>query len=452
MSLGIAALLVLALLSLSPLAVMASAGDPGSRDALWIAEAENDALLRVSKSSGELILRVPGAGLKDALAVSSDEPDTLWAYGEETLSAFSASGEQLLTVPVEVYDEDYDAGEASAHLAVNRDLAVWLSFSTHLHHFDEAGNKLHTVAVGQDIKSITIDRKHNYLWVATKERLDAYNALGEITTSIAPDVEFDYRDIAYDPKLDELWAAERKFVRRYSPEDGSLLFSLELSDGISYIEPDYQGGAWVASDDDIDQYLIKIDSTGVEQFRLKPFSREIVAIASEPEDSSIWVASEDAVLHLSATGELLHTVDLAGLLPTDDDAGASGFTVTALALFVQYNPPPIADAGEDINALTLLPVQLDASQSYDPNGGLLSFNWSLVAPGGSSAFLDDTTHPLPSLTPDLAGDYLFELIVNDGEYDSEPSQVTVTAADGVAPPNARAGRDQAVLTGSRVVL
>jgi PKD repeat protein len=123
-----------------------------------------------------------------------------------------------------------------------------------------------------------------------------------------------------------------------------------------------------------------------------------------------------------------------------------------MAIFAQYNPPPIAEAGNDVNALTLHPIQLDGTQSYDPDTSLISFNWSLFAPAGSSAFLDDATNPLPRLTPDIAGDYQVELIVNDGEYDSEPSQVTVSASDGIAPPNARAGRDQAVLTGSRVNL
>ena len=192
----------------------------------------------------------------------------------------------------------------------------------------------------------------------------------------------------------------------------------------------------------------------MEQLRLGPYSEEIVEVVSEPADSSVWVASRDAVQHIGVTGEILHDVDLGGSREDDDDDSddESEFDVRALALFIQLNRLPVADTGDDVNALTNVSVQLDGSQSYDPEGRLITFSWLVAAPLGSSAALHDATHPLPRLTPDVAGDYLVELIVNDGESDSAPSQVTVSVSDEVAPPNARAGRDQPVLLGSGVVL
>src|SRR5205823_5084451 len=55
-------------------------------------------------------------------------------------------------------------------------------------------------------------------------------------------------------------------------------------------------------------------------------------------------------------------------------------------------------------------------------------------------------------TPDLPGDYVFELIVNDGNTDSLPDRVTLHAFAANAPPNARAGRDQNARVGTAVIL
>src|SRR5262249_40469210 len=59
----------------------------------------------------------------------------------------------------------------------------------------------------------------------------------------------------------------------------------------------------------------------------------------------------------------------------------------------------------------------------------------------------------PSFTPDVAGAYVLSLVVNDGSLDSAPAVVMVRAeppAD--VPPNADAGPDQHVVTGSHVSL
>ena len=120
---------------------------------------------------------------------------------------------------------------------------------------------------------------------------------------------------------------------------------------------------------------------------------------------------------------------------------------------VGANAPPLADAGADLNALTGQPLWLDATASYDPDGDLIGFAWSPGdAPAGSLAALDDASLPAPSFTPDVAGDYHFDLVVNDGVRDSGPDRVIVTAVDADVAPNAHAGRDQTVASGETVFL
>jgi hypothetical protein len=59
------------------------------------------------------------------------------------------------------------------------------------------------------------------------------------------------------------------------------------------------------------------------------------------------------------------------------------FDLQALVWHITFQPAnhaPIADAGTDLNAQITAPVVLDGSQSYDPDGDLLTFLWFLVAP------------------------------------------------------------------------
>lgn len=120
---------------------------------------------------------------------------------------------------------------------------------------------------------------------------------------------------------------------------------------------------------------------------------------------------------------------------------------------VASNYPPVADAGSDANDLVGREVRLDGSGSYDPDGDLITFSWSLSdLPPTSVAYLEDSTSPQPSFVPDVPGDYTYELIVSDAEASSAADYVTVTAAAGVADPNADAGRDQTLSLGDTAYL
>ena len=115
------------------------------------------------------------------------------------------------------------------------------------------------------------------------------------------------------------------------------------------------------------------------------------------------------------------------------------------------NLAPTANAGVSQKVVTGQSINLDGSQSTDPEGNSLSYRWSLVtAPSTSSATLSANNIVAPEFTPDTLGNYVFQLIVNDGDKDSAPTTVTISDQD--LAPTAHAGADQSAATSVLVTL
>ena len=122
--------------------------------------------------------------------------------------------------------------------------------------------------------------------------------------------------------------------------------------------------------------------------------------------------------------------------------------------FVPSNgpPPPVANAGAAQMALVGQTVTLDGSGSTNPSGvGTLTYSWVFTSkPAGSTAVLNNPTSVMPTFVPDIAGDYVISLTVNNGKASSTAS-VTVSTKNPPAP-IANAGSDQHVDQGATVVL
>jgi len=115
------------------------------------------------------------------------------------------------------------------------------------------------------------------------------------------------------------------------------------------------------------------------------------------------------------------------------------------------NSPPVANAGPAQTVVSHTLVTLDGSRSTDVDGDSLTYTWSILnAPAGSAAVLSDVHAVKPTFTVDLLGDYVIQLIVNDGTVNSSPATVTITTEN--SPPVANAGLAQTVPLGSVVTL
>jgi len=114
-----------------------------------------------------------------------------------------------------------------------------------------------------------------------------------------------------------------------------------------------------------------------------------------------------------------------------------GTSPSALALWnvlaeVAAGAAPRSIAGDDQQGWTGDPIQLDGSQSFDASGQEpLDFAWTITsAPSGSTAMLTDALSSTPGLIPDIAGDYVIELVVtNTGGAPSAPDSLVVSATE-----------------------
>jgi len=126
-----------------------------------------------------------------------------------------------------------------------------------------------------------------------------------------------------------------------------------------------------------------------------------------------------------------------------DDTGDGNF---------DENSAPVADAGDDVTVEAGSVVNLDGSESYDPDDDYITYYWEILSlPAGSTASLINEDRENPQIYVDLEGDYELVLTVSDGALESEDT-VIVEVFQPNEEPVAIAGPDQSVTEGSTVIL
>ncbi|MCU8424966.1 PKD domain-containing protein [Vibrio vulnificus] len=170
-------------------------------------------------------------------------------------------------------------------------------------------------------------------------------------------------------------------------------------------------------------------------------------IVSQPSGSQ-------AVLANSTAAQPSFTLDVQGhyvvqLVVNDGYADSAPDNV----VITDVNLAPIADAGNDQKISKGSTVKLSGSRSTDPEGLPLSYHWTLLSqPAGSAALLSATDTITTDFVADVGGDYIVQLVVNDGELDSTPATVIVRDFDKNTLPVASAGTDLAAEAGQSILL
>jgi PKD domain len=169
------------------------------------------------------------------------------------------------------------------------------------------------------------------------------------------------------------------------------------------------------------------------------------SIISKPSNSTAVLSDPSAVAPTFFADQLGTYV--AQLIVNDGTVDSAPSTVT----ITTEDSPPVANAGPAQTVPLHALVTLDGSASSDPDGQALKYQWSLLSvPTGSTAVLANPSSVHPTFTADMAGNYVVQLIVNDGFLSSAPDTVTISTINSV--PVANAGPAQNVRVGTTVQL
>jgi hypothetical protein len=161
---------------------------------------------------------------------------------------------------------------------------------------------------------------------------------------------------------------------------------------------------------------------------------------SRPEGSSATLSSPTS----SATS---FTPDVGGEYTVRLTVSDGGLTSTDECT-ADANSIPVADAGPDQSVNLGAVVHLDGSGSSDPDGDALTYSWQFESqPEGSSATISTPTPTTAAFDPDVGGEYVVRLVVNDGKASSGPDDCLISVN---TPPEANAGPDQEVNAGETV--
>jgi RHS repeat-associated protein len=169
------------------------------------------------------------------------------------------------------------------------------------------------------------------------------------------------------------------------------------------------------------------------------------SLASTPQGSTAKLSNPSAITPTFVAD--LNGVYVAQLIVNDGTVDSAPSTVT----ITTGDTRPVANAGLDQTVAVGNHVTLNGTGSFDVDGDTLTFAWSLLsAPSGSTATLSGANTPNPAFTVDLAGNYVVQLIVNDGTFNSAPATVVISTVNSA--PVANAGAAQTVILGSIVTL
>jgi hypothetical protein len=165
-------------------------------------------------------------------------------------------------------------------------------------------------------------------------------------------------------------------------------------------------------------------------------------------------AGSSAVLSNPTTVNPTFTSDVPGDyvvgLVVANSAGSSSAPATVSLSTTNTAPVVNAGPGQAISVMGTS-VQLDGSQSYDPDGDPLTYAWSFTSvPQGSTAALAGADTARPTFVADRHGTYVAQLVVNDPWVPSTAAAVTVTFTN--VAPIAEAGNSLSTPVGAIVFL
>ena len=146
-----------------------------------------------------------------------------------------------------------------------------------------------------------------------------------------------------------------------------------------------------------------------------------------PDAEVTWASLDAAIATINANGQVTGVSSGIATIAATSKVDNSKSTITAVTVTNGANNPPVANAGSDQTVTVGSTVNLNGGESRDPDGDLLTFDWSLDPPTGSNAKLSSTNIANPTFLADVVGEFEVMLTVSDGTLtDSDTVVITTT--------------------------
>ncbi|MCG8462476.1 MAG: hypothetical protein MI919_39835, partial [Holophagales bacterium] len=341
------AFLLAFLLGSQPPPSTAEAEPPLSPGALWIAD--ETAAIELGTGAARWKSRIPSEHAIVALAVDA-ERQRLWLLSGTTLSAVGFGGAPLWSFEVPPI-----SGERAFLAVVPDDGAIWLGAGNRLLSFGAAGQPLHRLELSATIENLAIDSGRSVLWVIDADGIVSFDAVSGLEAQRV-DAPAGVVDVDVDPASGHLWVAREDGLRRHDPE-GAERLGVPI-EGLRAVAADDRGGLWIAAGAE----LRKLGAPGDDGPALAPFGEggHIERLVFDPSHRAIWAVAGSQLAKVSASGEVLATLDMATL----DLVAAARPGALALFAGAVDGEPPRLDLDRGVSAHPIDPSRRTLRLSY----------------------------------------------------------------------------------------
>ncbi len=217
--------------------------------------------------------------------------------------------------------------------------------------------------------------------------------------------------------------------------DGTYVAELVVNDGTQDSAPSSvtittaSGNSAPTADAGPDQNVatgsnVTLDGSGSQDADSDPLTYSWTLVSKPAGSSAVLANNTEVTPSFTADADGTYLIEL---VVNDGIMDSTPATVSITASMA--NSAPTANAGPDQTVDVGTAVSIDGTGSGDSDQDPLTYSWTLVSkPSGSAAALPDPADTeMVFFTPDVAGAYVVQLVVNDGSVDSTPDTVTITA-------------------------
>lgn len=293
-------------LSASLITTSEAAPDASFTSALWVAE--DNGVLKVTASNGNVLFEIANIGRVDAV-VTDGQRGRLWVATQTAIHVYNFAGEIVFSKasPFTINTEDNDD---IMMILDEEEGSVWLTNEAELIKLDNTATVALQQTYDDEVETLSFDSVNHRVWLAHDDSVSSIDATtGALISSFTnpQNGELDVDMIHYDKSLNELWLMEEDLLTRYNI-DGIQTFTSSITPLEDFVL-DGQGNIW-ASEDNTLYYISASDSV---LFQIVPFPgdpEEIEFLVVNPSDQSVWAANHHNIVNYSSQGVEQHRLNI----------------------------------------------------------------------------------------------------------------------------------------------